>query len=98
MPASRVTLTHDFGFVALDLAYVKPEDSSHSLCWKLSIQRSEKVQYLEDASRHQLQSFEDVKVTSELFCDAPLSGPNQLVEGRSSHLNAELNLTQICES
>ncbi|XP_054706308.1 titin-like isoform X2 [Uloborus diversus] len=32
MPASRVTLTHDFGFVALDLAYVKPEDSGTYTC------------------------------------------------------------------
>lgn len=30
--ASRVTLTHDFGFVALDLAYVKPEDSGTYTC------------------------------------------------------------------
>lgn len=30
--ASRVTLTHDFGFVALDLAYVKTEDSGTYTC------------------------------------------------------------------
>ncbi|GIY11090.1 titin, partial [Caerostris extrusa] len=50
-----------------------------------------KIQYLEDASRHQLQSFEDVKVTSGPIFVTPLSGPNQLVEGRSSsHLECRI--------
>ncbi|GFY64285.1 titin [Trichonephila inaurata madagascariensis] len=115
MPASRVTLTHDFGFVALDLAYVKPEDSgtytckatnelgqavcsatlavrgSHSLL--LETQHPEglkKIQYLEDSSRHQTQSFEDVKVTSGPIFVTPLSGPTQLVEGKSSHLECRI--------
>ncbi|XP_035212215.1 LOW QUALITY PROTEIN: titin-like, partial [Stegodyphus dumicola] len=115
MPASRVTLTHDFGFVALDLAYVKPEDSGTYTCKAtnelgqavcsatLAVRGSksllletqhpeglQKIQYLEDASRYQRETIEETRVTSPPVFITPLSGPNQLVEGHSSHLECRI--------
>lgn len=50
----------------------------------------QKIQYLEDSSRHHRETAEDLRVTSAPIFITPLTGPTKLVEGQSSHLECRI--------
>ncbi|RXG68646.1 Titin, partial [Armadillidium vulgare] len=91
-PANRISTMHDFGYVALDMKYVKPEDSAKEslLLETQHAEALEKLRYLEDSSRHAKSATEETVITQAPKFVVQLSGLTQLWEGQSAHVEGRI--------
>lgn len=113
--SNRLTTMHDFGYVALNMKYVNPEDAGTYTCrainelgeastsatmfvhTKASLQLEsqhegalQKLQHLEDSSKYQRREEEEFVVTQPPRFTTQLNGPTNLVESQSAHYECRI--------
>uniref|UniRef100_A0A1B0FY72 Ig-like domain-containing protein n=1 Tax=Phlebotomus papatasi TaxID=29031 RepID=A0A1B0FY72_PHLPP len=88
--SNRVTTMHDFGYVALNMKYVNPEDSGTYTCRAINELGQAKIQHLEDTSRYARREEEEVVVKQAPRFTAQLHGPTNLIEGQSAHYECRI--------
>ncbi|PSN37209.1 Titin, partial [Blattella germanica] len=102
--ANRITTMHDFGYVALNMKYVYPEDSGTYTCRAINelgqaVTSStlsqhegalEKLSMLEDSSRYRRQEDEEIIVTQAPRFTSQLHGPTNLMEAQSAHYECRI--------
>ncbi|XP_014204704.1 titin [Copidosoma floridanum] len=115
LASNRITTMHDFGYVALNMKYVNPEDAGTYTCRAynelgeavtsatLFVQSKAALQYesqhesalsklqaLEDTSKYQKRSEEEITITEKPRFTVQLNGPKNLVEGQSAHYECRI--------